>query len=171
MVLRVVVGVSWSLVTGLAGGWLLLSPWALGEQPGSGDWTTVTKTQFWTGAGLVALAVICLAMVASQLASAMRGGPATQTSGHRPRSAGSAQSGGGETDAALVALANALVADLNRQGTAPPAQHPQAAVPPQVAHPNGPPYQQPSVPQPPAPQAPQVPSAPQPPADPWRSGR
>lgn len=121
MVLRVIVGVSWSAVAGLAGGWLALSPWALSEQPSSGDWTNVTQTQFWTGVGLIALAVIGLVMVAAQLAAALRAAPRGAPNGGG-RSAGGAQNGGGpEMDAALVALANALVADLNHQPAAQPA--------------------------------------------------
>src|SRR5262249_61659070 len=41
MTLRLILGLGWSLVAGLAGGWLLLAPWALAEQ-GDGAWTTVT---------------------------------------------------------------------------------------------------------------------------------
>ena len=127
MVLRVIVGGSWSAVAGLAGGWLALSPWALSEQPSSGDWTNVTQTQFWTGIGLIALAVICLVMVAAQLVGALRGSPrgALNAGG---RSAAVTQNGGGpEMDAALVALANALVADLNHQpATQPAPQGPQS---------------------------------------------
>lgn len=165
MVARVIVGIAWSLVSGFAGGWLLLSPWALGEQPSSGDWTNVTKTQFWTGTGLVALAVIALAMVAAQVASAFRGAPAAAEAapGPRGRTSGSSATNG-EMDAALVALANALVADLNRQPAGPPTQYPQSPPvqppgPPPTVQPNGPPAPYPQVPQPPAG------------AEPWRSGR
>jgi hypothetical protein len=177
MVVRVVVGVAWSLVTGLAGGWLLMSPWALGEQ-GGGDWTTVTEAQFWTGAGLVALAVICLLIVASQVMNAVRDAGSVQPGAPRVRAAVAAASP--EMDGALVALANALVADLNRQQASAPAAAPQytpaappqypAAPPPQYAPgqvppgttappPNGPP----GTPAGPAPQAP--PGA----AETWRS--
>lgn len=164
MVARVIVGVGWSLVSGFAGGWLLLSPWALGEQPSSGDWTTVTKTQFWTGAGLVALAVVGLVMVAAQVASALRGAPTGQTAAVRRGRASGSPAQGGEMDAALVALANALVADLNRQPAGPPTPYPQGPpVPPSTApptvQPNGPPAPYPQVPQPPAG------------TEPWRSGR
>jgi|SRR5215467_15826782 len=157
MVLRVITGASWSLATGLAGAWLLISPWALGEQTGSGDWTNVTKTQFWTGAGLVALAVVGLVLVAAQIAGALRGAPAGQPAGFRSRPTGGGVPDGAQTDAALVALANALVADLNRQSAPAPTQHPQPGPSPQIAQQNGPPYQQ----------------APQPPAttDPWRPER
>src|SRR5438094_119352 len=56
MTLRLIVGLGWSLAAGLAGGWLVLSPWALGEQ-GNGDWTTVTRTEVPSGLGLLVLAV------------------------------------------------------------------------------------------------------------------
>jgi hypothetical protein len=171
MVTRVIAGIAWSLTTGLAGGFLLLSPWALGEQP-SGDWSNVTRTQFWTGAGLVALGVVGLVMVAAQLARLMRGSDAARVPA-RARPAGAAPNG--EMDAALVALANALVADLNRQPAA-PAPPPQYAplpprpqtYPPQAAPPPGGPAYAPA----PAPQAPQAPQQPQPPpqaGEPWRT--
>lgn len=161
MVVRLIVGVSWSLITGLAGGWLLFSPWALGEQSSSGDWTTVTKTQFWTGAGLIAIAVICLAVLAAQVAQALRGVPGAATATNRGRSAPAVSNV--EMDAALVSLANALVADLNRQPASAPSQYHQAppqppTVPPAV-QPNGPPSPYPQVPQPPAS------------SEPWRPGR
>ena len=64
MTVRTVVALSWSLITGLVGGWLMLSPWALGEQtPGEG-WTRVVRTEFFSGVGLVALALIGLLVVA-----------------------------------------------------------------------------------------------------------
>jgi hypothetical protein len=178
MVVRVVVGVGWSLVSGLAGAWLLISPWALGEQ-GGGDWTDVTKAQFWTGAGLVALAAICLLIVASQVMSAMRDAGSVPAASARGRAMARTATPN-EMDGALVALANALVADLNRQqagappaqyapapppqyAPAPPAQYAPGAVPPGVpaAPPNGPP-------QAPAPQAP-GPQAPPGVVEPWRS--
>jgi Na+-transporting methylmalonyl-CoA/oxaloacetate decarboxylase gamma subunit len=172
MVVRVVVGVAWSLVTGLAGGWLLTSPWALGEQ-GGGDWTTVTEAQFWTGAGLVALAVICLLMVASQVMSAVRDAGSVQPGAPRVRATTAAASP--EMDGALVALANALVADLNRQQAQAPAPQYAPAAPPQYA-PAAPPQYAPGAVPPPAPGVPPngPPGAPAPQAPPgaaetWRT--
>ncbi len=163
MVLRVIVGAAWSLITGLAGGWLALSPWALSEQPSSGDWTNVTQTQFWTGVGLIALAVVCLVLVAAQLAGALRAAPAGQSSGARGGTPSAGQGANGqEMDAALVALANALVADLNRQPSGPPAQMAPANGPAQT-------YPQPA-------QSPRDTEPPHPPQSPlqaerWRAGR
>lgn len=129
MVIRVVAATTWSLATGLAGGFLLISPWALGVQSG-GDWSNVTRTQFWTGAGLVLLGAFGLALVAAHFAALVRGGGRAQAHvpGARPAGAGA----NGEMDAALVALANALVADLNRQPaqSAPPQHAPQPPRPP-----------------------------------------
>ena len=155
MVLRVIVGMAWSLVTGLAGGWLALSPWALGEQPSSGDWTNVTKTQFWTGAGLIALAVVCLVLVIAQFAGAMRATRGGRYAGARGRSTAPGPNGGGpEMDAALVALANALVADLNGQPV-------KAQPPAQVAPANGPAQTAPATTPPQSPLQ----------AERWRAGR
>src|SRR2546428_5752648 len=69
--IRTVVALSWSLVTGLVGGWLMLSPWSLGELTSDGGWTSVARTEFSSGLGLVALSVICLAVVAVQVVAAL----------------------------------------------------------------------------------------------------
>ena len=57
MVVRIVLGSAWALIVGLAGGWLMLSPWALGQQPPGKGWTAATQADFFTGVGLVVLAV------------------------------------------------------------------------------------------------------------------
>ena len=62
MTLRAVLALAWSLIIGLAGGWLILSPWAVGQQPSSGDWTAVTNAQVRTGVGLLVLAIIGLVL-------------------------------------------------------------------------------------------------------------
>jgi hypothetical protein len=171
MVARVVVGVTWSLITGLGGGWLLISPWALGVQSSSGDWSDVTKAQFWTGAGLVALAVIGLAVVATQIGTTLRGVRATPGAAMNAGPAGGQRSTA-DTDAALIALANALVADLNRQPAAqPPSPYPAyPTAPPQPPAAGIPPPMQPSNGPPPSPQVPQGPPV-APPAgtEPWRN--
>src|SRR5438128_11493168 len=72
MVVRIVLGTAWALIVGLAGGWLMLSPWALGEQTSGKDWTSVTQTEFFTGLGLVVLAVVGLCVVAMQTLRGLR---------------------------------------------------------------------------------------------------
>lgn len=117
MTVRLIFGLGWSLLTGLAGAWMVTAPWALTEQ-GGGDWTTVTKTEFGTGLGLVALAVLGLVAVAAQLVAALReaGVLAAPRSGPRGERA-SADSP--EMEKALISLAQALAQDLDAQRAAP----------------------------------------------------
>jgi len=110
MTLRVILGLGWSLVAGLTGGWLVLAPWALGEQ-GGGDWTTVTRSQVGAGLGLIALALVGVAIVAVQAVRTLREAGVLA----RPRASVSA---GGvtaspEMEKALIALAQALAEDLD----------------------------------------------------------
>jgi hypothetical protein len=140
MVVRVIVGVGWSLVTGLAGGWLIVSPWALAEQSSGSGWSTVTETQFWSGTGLVALAITSLIVVASQLTTVLR--QSRPTSGLQRIDHAIAPG-----DSTLIALANALIADLDRQRMETPSSEflpgPSQRRPPHqssgVVAPNGPP--------------------------------
>lgn len=148
--IRVIVGIAWSLTTGLAGGFLLLSPWTLGEQS-SGDWSNVTKTQVWTGAGLVALGIVGLGLVAVQFSRLIRDSGAVPVRDAQARPAGTAPNG--EMDAALLALANALVADLSRQSAAPAPPQYAPAPQPQTNAPQGPPPAYSPAPPAPQPQA------------------
>jgi hypothetical protein len=111
---RMVVALSWALITGAVGGWLVLSPWALGERSANGDWTSVATTEFVSGLGLVALAVACLAMVAVQVVSALAEKPAPDV-GATPTST-LAEKGppadSMELESTLIAVARALSADL-----------------------------------------------------------
>jgi hypothetical protein len=121
MTVRIILGASWALAVGLAGGWLMLSPWALGEQASGRDWTSVTQAQFFTGLGLVVLAVAGLGLVCMQ---ALRGLRQAAASGRRSEAAGSradARDGARargpaasseEFETALVGLAQALTREL-----------------------------------------------------------
>jgi hypothetical protein len=126
MTVRIVLGTSWALAVGLAGGWLMLSPWALGEQASGGEWTSVTQTQFFTGLGLVTLAVAGLGLVATQTLRGLRQAAAigrrTTPAGSRPDARDGAPARGPEAtseefETALVGLAQALTRELQ----APPA--------------------------------------------------
>jgi hypothetical protein len=112
MTLRLILGLGWSFVTGLAGGWLVLAPWALGVQ-GSGDWTTVTKGEFGAGLGLVVLAVAGIIVVAVQSVRTLResGVIASSRAGAAATADGVAASP--EMEKALIALAQALADDLD----------------------------------------------------------
>jgi hypothetical protein len=130
-----VVALTWSLIAGLVGGWLVLSPWALGERTSGGDWTSTATTEFYSGLGLVALALICLAAIVVQVVAALRGRP--------PRSDRSKAKADepAELENALVAVAQALAADLASKGTAEGGDHevpaPERTPQPADSRPNG----------------------------------
>jgi hypothetical protein len=120
MTLRLILGLGWSFVAGLTGGWLVLAPWALGEQ-GGGDWTTVTKYELGAGLGLIVLAVAGIAIVAVQSVRTLR------ESGVLAPSRASARSTDGvtaspEMEKALIALAQALAEDLDAHREPAPAR-------------------------------------------------
>lgn len=110
MTLRTIFGIGWSAVVALAGGWLVLSPWALNEQ-GGGSWTTVTKVSVGTGLGLLAFAVIGLAVVGIQIALLLR--PEREPAPEVEPALEQAN-----LERALVQLATKLVADLDREPAA-----------------------------------------------------
>jgi hypothetical protein len=121
MTLRAVLALAWSLVMGLAGGWLVLSPWAVGQQPGSGDWTPVTTAQVRTGAALLVLAVIGLVLAILEGVSVLRASgvlapraPAPQRVEGPTGPGAQPESSNGELDRALISLATTLAADLDR---------------------------------------------------------
>jgi hypothetical protein len=110
MTFRLVFGLGWALVAGLAGGWLVLAPWALDAQ-GGGDWTTVTRGEVFTGLGLIALAALGVAVVIAQAVRALRdAGVLTPARPAASRADGVTSSP--EMEKALIALAQALAEDL-----------------------------------------------------------
>jgi hypothetical protein len=127
-----IIGLAWSLVTGLAGGWLMLSPWAFAEQQSGASWTDVTQTAFFTGLGLVILALLGLVVVVAQVVGLLRAAGTTAPASQGSRRTAAAN-GSPEFEDALVALAQALAADLSAQqetaGQAPGEHGPRAARP------------------------------------------
>ena len=65
-------GLAGSAVALLAGGWQMLSPFALGTQPPDGDWIPATRTEFFTGLGLAILAALALVVFASDAVRRLR---------------------------------------------------------------------------------------------------
>jgi hypothetical protein len=131
MVVRIVLGTAWALIVGLAGGWLMLSPWALGQQPSGKDWTSVTQTEFFTGLGLVVLAILGLGLVASQAISVLReSGVLGRSRARAPaREARRASDGASAPDPAelettLVGLAQALTRELESAPASTPSPRP-----------------------------------------------
>jgi hypothetical protein len=113
MTLRLIFGLGWSLLAGLAGGWLVMAPWTLGEQ-GGGGWTTVTKSELDAGVGLVALAVVGIVLVAVQVVASLREAGVMAPSRSAARGEGGVASSQ-EMEKALIALAQALAEDLDAQ--------------------------------------------------------
>jgi hypothetical protein len=109
MTARLVLGLGWALLTGLAGVWLAVSPWTLAQQQG-GDWTAVTRTELLSGIGLVLLALVGVAVVTVQTVRSLReAGVLTP----RTRSDAPATSTSPDMERALIALAEALADDLD----------------------------------------------------------
>jgi hypothetical protein len=64
-------GIAASLVTGLAGAWLMVAPFAIGYQNG-GSWTDATKNDFWTGLAVVILSVIGIVLFSLSVVGELR---------------------------------------------------------------------------------------------------
>jgi hypothetical protein len=120
MTLRLILGLGWSLVAGLTGGWLVLAPWALGEQ-GGGDWTTVTRNELGAGLGLIVLALIGVVIVAAQAVRTLREAGALAPSRAAARAA-EGVTASPEMEKALIALAQALAEDLDAHREPAPAR-------------------------------------------------
>lgn len=119
-----------SLVVLLAGGWLILAPFALGYQPWGADWVSQTTNDFWVGIPVAVVALVSFALFFASLVGALRASgvliarprpqlqvqavaPATammQTPGPVAPAAYTDQS---DLDRTLATLAAALAADLN----------------------------------------------------------
>lgn len=115
---RTAFGLAWALVAGVAGGWLVLSPWALGVQ-GGGDWSQVTRSEVGGGLGLILLAVIGLGLVMLDLVGLMRKGR------RRSRDSEDPMATSPEMEQALLELAQSLAQDLAQ--SPPPAREPAPA--------------------------------------------
>ena|ERR1700736_601980 len=144
MVVRIVLGSAWALIVGLAGGWLMLSPWALGQQPSGKGWTSVTQADFVTGLGLVVLAVLGLTLVVSQSISVLRASglvgrreTSATARGARPASDGAAAPDSAELESTLVELAQALTRELQPGPASTPSQRSHPGATPVDSEPSG----------------------------------
>jgi len=112
-----------SLIIFLAGGWLILAPFALGYQPYGTDWVSQTTNSFVMGicvavVALVAFALFFYALLGSLRATGVLVAPIKVSQAPVPPQAqvpvpqASAQSQS-DLDKTLATLAEALAADLN----------------------------------------------------------
>jgi len=65
-----------SAVAALAGGWLILAPFALGYRPRSGSWDHATEVDVWTGVGIVVVGLMCLTAALLATVADLRAGGA-----------------------------------------------------------------------------------------------
>lgn len=125
---KYVCGMVASLAIFLAGGWLILAPFALGYQPYGADWVSQTTNDFVVGICVAVVALVSFALFLVALLGSLR---AAGVIAARPRpqaitatveaapQAGPAASTQSDLDRTLATLAQALAADLNmrRQGS------------------------------------------------------
>jgi hypothetical protein len=111
-------GLGASLIILLAGGWLILAPFALGYQPYGADWVSQTTNDFWMGIPIVVVALISFALFFSSLIASLRATgvvlsqpqlPQAPVS-YQPQAPAAYQS---DLDRTLSTLAAALAADLS----------------------------------------------------------
>jgi ABC-type multidrug transport system fused ATPase/permease subunit len=122
-------GMAASLIIFLAGGWLILAPFALGYQPYGADWVSQTTNSFIMGICVAVVALVAFFLFFSSLLGSLRAtgvlvapsrvvaqAPvAYQAQAPMPQAATQSQS---DLDKTLATLAAALAADLSsrRQG-------------------------------------------------------
>ena len=120
---KYLVGMAASLLIGLAGGWLILAPFALGYQPYGADWVSQTTNDFATGIPVAVVALVAFAFFFVSLLGALRAAgvlaarkqPEQAQAAFQPQTSvalvpAPAQS---DLDHTLATLAAALAADLN----------------------------------------------------------
>src|SRR5215470_17340424 len=81
-------GMAASLILFLAGGWLILAPFALGYQPYGADWASQTTNDFATGIPVAVVALIGFVLFFTSLLGALR---AAGVIAARPRPVAQAQ--------------------------------------------------------------------------------
>lgn len=121
---KYVCGMAASLIIFLAGGWLILAPFALGYQPYGTDWVSQTTNSFVVGICIAVVALVAFVLFFSSLLRSLRASgvlvaptrvvaqaPASyQAQAPMPQVTAQSQS---ELDKTLATLAAALAADLN----------------------------------------------------------
>jgi hypothetical protein len=65
-------GMTASLIILLAGGWLILAPFALGYQPYGADWVSQTTNDFWVGIPVAVVALLSFLLFFASLIASLR---------------------------------------------------------------------------------------------------
>jgi hypothetical protein len=122
---KYVCGMAASLIIFLAGGWLILAPFALGYQPYGTDWVSQTTNSFVMGICIAVVALIAFALFFMSLLGSLRAAgvltaparvvaPTTPASYQaQPTIAPAPAQDQSDLDKTLATLAAALAADLN----------------------------------------------------------
>ena len=121
---KYLVGMVASLLIALAGGWLILAPFALGYQPYGADWVSQTINNVATGIPVAVVALVAFGFFFVSLLGALRAAgvlvarprPEVQAQAAlppQPSAALVAAPAQSELDRTLSTLAAALAADLN----------------------------------------------------------
>src|ERR1700730_3306621 len=125
-------GMAASLIILLAGGWLILAPFALGYQPYGADWVSQTTNDFWVGIPVAVVALVSFMLFFVSLIASLRAAgvlfaqprPQPQALASTPGSAlmqtpapvtPATYQGQSDLDRTLATLAAALAADLNNR--------------------------------------------------------
>lgn len=126
---KYICGMVASLAIFLAGGWLILAPFALGYQPYGADWVSQTTNDFVVGICVAVVALVSFVLffvallgslrAAGVIAARPRAQAVTATVEAAPQAGPAAASTQSDLDRTLATLAQALAADLNmrRQGS------------------------------------------------------
>ncbi len=123
---KYICGMTASLIIFLAGGWLILAPFALGYQPYGADWTNQTVNDFATGIPVAVVALASFVLFFYSLLGSLRAAgvlvsrprvqqPQEAPAQYQPQVAASQSSAPyqSDLDRTLATLAAALAADLN----------------------------------------------------------
>jgi hypothetical protein len=114
-------GMAASLIIFLAGGWLILAPFALGYQPYGADWVSQTTNNFAMGIPVAVVSLISFALFFSSLLGSLRAagvivapnkGVAQATAPYQASVSQAPASNQNDLDKTLATLAAALAADL-----------------------------------------------------------
>ena len=122
---KYICGMVASLAIFLAGGWMILAPFALGYQPSGADWVSQTTNNFIVGICVAVVALVAFALFFFSLLGSLRSAgivaarqraQVAAPAGMPPQAAPAAPvaaSGQSDLDRTLATLAQALAADLN----------------------------------------------------------
>lgn len=125
-------GIVFGFVAMLLGGWLMVSPFALGSQ-GAGDWNGQTQVEFWTGLAVLIVAVLAQLSYGMGLAEDLRARglvqprPVRTPAESAPAAPTVLQSNEPRLEDMLAPLIAALQQDLNGQRAQPQQPAPQTA--------------------------------------------